>query len=83
MTTPANTPANSHAGDHSHAATPAVLTFEDRLRDYWQKNGQAIMVGVGIVILGVLATVTVTSLLATRGGTAEHAEAPAEPAARS
>ncbi len=55
MTTPANTPANSHAGDHSHAATPAVLTFEDRLRDYWQKNGQAIMVGVGIVILGVLA----------------------------
>ncbi len=55
MTTPANTPANSPAGDHHHAATPAVLTFEDRLRDYWQKNGQAIMVGAGIVILAVLA----------------------------
>ncbi|MBS0661944.1 MAG: tetratricopeptide repeat protein [Verrucomicrobia bacterium] len=55
MTTPANSPAKPSAGDHSHAATPAVLTFEDRLRDYWQKNGQAIMVGAGIVILGVLA----------------------------
>lgn len=59
MTTPASPSAPTPAGDRHHSAaadaTTPVLTFEDRLRLYWTQNGQTVMIGVGLVLLGILA----------------------------
>src|ERR1043165_4126214 len=59
MPTPATPPGSKPAADGRNLVNVdenyVALTFEDRLRIYWQKNGKSVIALVVIVLLGILA----------------------------
>jgi hypothetical protein len=57
MTTPATPSAPKSSGDNRHVAVDenyVALTFEDRLRIFWKKNGRSVVALVVVVLLAIL-----------------------------
>jgi hypothetical protein len=59
MTTPATPPAPKSTGNDRNFVvvdeTSTVLTFEDRLRIFWQKNGKSVITLLIVLLVAIVA----------------------------